>query len=63
MNILYDTWFKLKIDIGATVLCLLYGWNVYNANNDTVRPTAPNLNPAHITHSLHQIRGGWTAAR
>jgi hypothetical protein len=63
MTTLSDTQFKLKIDIGAKALCLLYGRDIYDADTNTVRPTAPEVLSAHVTNSLHQIGGGWIVAR
>jgi hypothetical protein len=63
MTTLPQTRFKLKIDIGATALCLFYGRDIYNTNDDTIRLTTPDVLSAHVTNSLHQIGGSWTAAR
>jgi hypothetical protein len=63
MTTLTDTRFKLKIDIGASALCLLYGRDIYDVASDTILSTAPAVIAAHVTHYLHQIGGGWTAAR
>jgi hypothetical protein len=63
MTTLSDMHFKMKIDIGATALCLFYGRDIYDADTDTIRSTAPDTISAHVTHSLHQIAGGWTDAR
>jgi hypothetical protein len=63
MTTLPQTRFKLKIDIGATALCLFYGRDIYDTNDDTIRLTTPNVLSAHVTNSLHQLGGGWTAAR
>jgi hypothetical protein len=63
MTTLSQTRFKLKIDIDATALCLFYGRDIYDTNDDTIRLTTPNVLSAHVTNSLHQIGGGWTAAR
>jgi hypothetical protein len=63
MTTLSDTRFKLKIDISASALCLLYGRDIYDVASDTVRSTAPTVMASHVTHYLHQIWGGWTAVR
>jgi hypothetical protein len=63
MTTLSDTRFKLKIDIGASALCLLYGWDIHDVTSDTILSAAPAFIAAHVTHSLHQIGGGWNAAR
>jgi hypothetical protein len=55
MTTLSYMWFKMKIYIGATALCLLYGRDIYNADSDTVRPISPDVISAHVTHYLHQI--------
>jgi hypothetical protein len=63
MTTLSQMRFKLNIDIGATALCLFYGRDIYDTNDDTIRLTTPDVLSAHVTNSLHQIGGGWTAAR
>jgi hypothetical protein len=63
MTTLYQTQFKLKIDIGATSLCLFYGRDTYDTNDDTIRLTTPDVLSTHVTNSLHQIGVGWIAAR
>jgi hypothetical protein len=63
MTTLSDTRFKLKIDIGASTLCLLYGRDIYDVPSDTIRSTSLAVIAAHVTHYLYHIGGGWTAAR
>jgi hypothetical protein len=63
MTTLSDTRFKLKIDIGASALCLLYGRDICDVTSDTILYSSPAVIAARVTHSLHQIEGGCTAAR
>jgi hypothetical protein len=60
---LSDTRFKLKIDIGALTLCLLYGWDICDVDSNMIHPNAPDVIADYVIHSPHQIGGGWTAAR
>jgi hypothetical protein len=54
---------KLKVEIGASSICLLYGRDFYDAVTDTILPNAPTIIAEKVVASLHQIGGGWTAAR
>jgi hypothetical protein len=63
MTTLSDTRFKLKINIGASAICILYGRDIHDVTSDTILSAAPADIAALVTHSLHHIGGGWTAAR
>jgi hypothetical protein len=47
---LSDTRFKLKIEIGATALCIMYIWDIYNTDNDMIRSTVPDVISPTLQH-------------
>jgi hypothetical protein len=63
MTTLSDIKIKLKIEIGATAICLLFGHDFYNSDSDFIHPTAPAIMLAQMLTTLHQIGGGWNVAR
>jgi hypothetical protein len=63
MTTLSNIKIKLKIEIGATALCLIFSRDIYDSDTYVILPTAPDIISAQVLTSLHQIGGGWTAAR
>jgi hypothetical protein len=63
MTTLANIRIKLKIEIGASPICLFYGRDIYDAATDQILATAPATISNQVIGFLHQIGGGWTAAR
>jgi hypothetical protein len=50
---LADARIKIKVEIGASSICLFYGGNIYDATMDHILPTDPTTIVNQVVGSMH----------